>query len=293
MLFFATMLRNFRQSHHKVKFSAEGYKKDSYPAHMGFFQTFGLNFGCAPGHTPGNTQYVPITALSLQEVEVQAGNNYEDERETLERHAAKLAAILVRNSSDALHETLTYSLREIFRNVLEHSGADTIWYAAQCWADTRRVELAILDEGVGIASSLLRNPHLTIQTDFDALSMSLLPGISGVAYRGGPKQRKDAWANSGYGLYMTSQLSLRGGTFVIISGSGGLYLADNVEHKLEIPPFRGTAIRLQFDIDRISDLSESLNELRTCGSKIAGNLKEQANITASMSSRMLFGARNN
>jgi len=200
----------------------------------------------------------------------------------------KLAGVLVRENSGPVYETLGYSLREIFRNVLEHSEADAIWYAAQYWPTKGWVELSILDEGVGIAATLRRNPHLKITSDADALQYALLPGISGVAYKGGPKQRKDPWANSGYGLFMTSQLCLRGGTFVIISGNGGLLLQNHEQSKLE-SELRGTAIRLQFHVPDIKDLSGALEQLRERGAEIAGTLKQSANISASMSSRMIVG----
>jgi len=54
----------------------------------------------------------------------------------------------------------------------------------------------------------------------------------------------------------------------------------------------GRAIRLQLQTDRIGALGASLEELRNLGAKIAGELRQEANITASMSSRMLFGANN-
>lgn len=288
MLYFAAQLRNFRRANLHCRFKAENYQQLSYAAHMGFFQAFGLNFGKEPGEAPGNAHYVPITCISLKELEREAASKYEDERETLERISMELATVLVRDNSGPLHETISYSLREIFRNVLEHSGADSIWYAAQYWPATGWVELSILDEGAGIASTLARNPHLQITCDLEALQLALLPGVSGVAFKGGPKQRKDAWANSGYGLFMTSQLCLRGGSFAVMSGHAGLMLQNQEQSQLECT-YNGTAIRLQFHVPEIQELSLSLEELRQRGADIAGTLKQNANITASMSSRMLVG----
>ena len=288
MLYFATALRQFRRFNSKTRFVAEGYKQHHYAAHMGFFKAFGLDFGNEPGDAPGNSQYVPITPLAVDELRREAIGNHEDERETIERRTMGLATLLTRQDSGPLQETLSYSLREIFRNVLEHSGADTIWYAAQYWPEKCSVELCILDEGIGIGQSLRRNPHLTIQTDHDAIGFALLPGISGVAFRGGPKQRKDPWANSGYGLFMTSQLCSRGGAFVAISGNGGVRVSEAGEERFDCK-LDGTAIRLQLQTDRIGALGASLEELRNLGTKIAGDLRQEANMTSSMSSRMLLG----
>lgn len=290
MLYFASQLRRFRQMHSSSRFTAEHYQHQGYAAHMGFFQAFGLNHGKVPGEALGSMQYVPITCLDLIELQKRAVESCEDARETIERDSMKLAGVLVRCDSGPLYDTISYSLREIFRNVLEHGRADKIWYAAQYWPAKGWVELSILDEGVGIAATLARNPHLKINSDFDALQLALLPGVSGVAFKGGPKQRKDAWANSGYGLFMTSQLCLHGGTFVIISGNGGLLLQSKDQSRLECA-FKGTAIRLQFHVPDIRELDKALEGLRLRGAEIAGQLKQSANISASMSSRMLIGKR--
>ena len=118
MLFFATVLRQFRRSNSKTRFVAEGYKQHHYAAHMGFFKAFGLEFGNNPGEAPGSTQYVPITPLAVAELRREAIDKQEDERETLERRSMGLATLLTRQDSGSLQETICYSLREIFRNVL-------------------------------------------------------------------------------------------------------------------------------------------------------------------------------
>lgn len=286
MLYFSSELRRFRLAHPNSRFKAEHYQHLSYAAHMGFFQAFGLNHGKGPGEASGSLQYVPITRLELNDLQQEALRKYEDVRETIERVSMKLAGVLVRDDTGPLYDTISYSLREIFRNVLEHSGADSIWYAAQYWPAKGWVELSILDEGVGITETLARNPHIKITSDFDAVQLALLPGVSGVAFKGGPKQRKDPWANSGYGLFMSSQLCLRGGTFVIISGDGGLLIQNHEQLKLDCT-LKGTAIRLQFDVPDIQELNCALEGLRQRGAEIAGTLKQVANLSASMSSRML------
>jgi hypothetical protein len=286
LLFFARQLRTFSDRRKPNKCRAINHHRHGYAAHMGFFQSFGLDFGNDPGEAPGNTRYVPITSLHIADVEREAAENYVDVRDIIERKCASLATVLTHNEDGDLQNTLGYSLREIFRNVLEHSQAETIWYAAQYWPSKELVELSILDQGVGIQKSLSRNHHLNIRNDADAIRFALLPGVSGVAFRGGPRQRRDAWANSGYGLFMTSQICSRGGSFMICSGRSGLLLNDGVESNLDVD-FEGTALRLQIYIPEIRALNEELEALRKRGTTIAGELRHTANLTASMSSRML------
>jgi len=289
MLFFASQLRRFRAAHVAARFKAIGYEHHGYPAHMGFFQAFGLDYGKDPGEAKGSLQYIPITAIVIRELESEErklGYVGHDIRDVLEHRCERLVQVLTRGGSGDLRNTLIYSLREIFRNVVEHSRADTIWFSAQHWPETGLVELSILDEGIGIRASLSRNPYLKINDDSDALRFAVLPGISGIAYKGGPKQRNDPWANSGYGLFMTSQLCAAGGTFVICSGDECMIMEHNKQEFAKCN-FRGTALRLTISTDAIKSLSATLEMLRKRGNAIVRELKMNANITASMSARML------
>ena len=171
------------------------------------------------------------------------------------------------------------------RNVIEHSDAAHIWLAAQYWPQRRRVEIAILDEGIGLLNSLNRNPKHNFEDDEKALFMAVQPGISGVKKRKG-RHPHGAWANSGYGLYMTSALTQKGGDFLICSGSKAIHLHGEESEFLDAS-YQGTAIRMVLDTRRIEDLDHSLNEIRGVGEKIAGELREEAQLTASKMSRML------
>ncbi len=286
MLVFARQLRIFADLRKPARCRAINHEKHGYAAHMGFFRSFGLAFGHVPGEAPGSSRYVPITELKIEVIQREAGCSGQDEREVIEKRCAQLAAVLAQNESGAVQSTLSYSLREIFRNVLEHSRAESIWYAAQYWEGKNLVELSVLDQGVGMRKSLSRNPHLKMENDVDALRYALLPGISGVAYKGGPKLRKDEWVNSGYGLFMTSQLCARGGSFLICSGDAGLQMRGGETTTMDVG-ITGTALRMEIYLPEVRGLMESLEDLRKRGATIAGELRQTANLTASMSSRML------
>lgn len=120
------------------------------------------------------------------------------------------------------------------------------------------VELAILDRGIGIKSGLSTNPILKINNDHDALNLSLMPGVSGKAYKGARRNRNDVWANSGYGLYMASRLCIEGGSFFIASGDTGLYLSESKKRYLETP-FVGTALKLTLRTNRLASLNSMLS----------------------------------
>ena len=172
-----------------------------------------------------------------------------------------MALILAQSNSGDLFDTLTYSIREIIRNVIEHSKSNQFGFCAQYWQSYSSVQLSILDRGLGIKSGLSTNPNLDISDDHEALNLSLMPGISGKAYKGAKSNPNDVWANSGYGLYMTSRLCREGGSFFIASGNTGLYLSENKKRYLETP-FKGTALQLTLNTNRLSSLTSMLSKYR-------------------------------
>lgn len=286
MLYFARQLRTFADQRKPSRCQAINHHNHGYAAHMGFFQSFGLKFGNEAGAASGSTVYIPITELNIRTLHIEAGQSQVLVQEIIERHCAKLAAVLARNEGGALQHTLGYSLREILRNVIEHSNADSIWYAAQYWPAKQLVELSILDQGLGVRTTLSRNPHLGINNDEDAMRLALKPGVSGRAYEGGPKLRDDAWANSGYGLFMTSQICARGGSFAVCSGDRGLLLTAEDE-KVFDAGFAGTAIRLCIYVPEVRALNEALTEFSKRGAALTEQSGKSTGMTASMSSRML------
>ena len=147
-------------------------------------------------------------------------SEYVHHGEIIEGEARRIAYMLTRSDDGAITETLTYAVREIMRNVVEHGQASHIWYAAQYWPTKNKVEVSILDEGVGLLPSLSRNPRLHVDSNQKAIILALQPGVSGI-----PKEKRrrsdGGWVNSGYGLFMTSSLCQAGGDFTICNGALG------------------------------------------------------------------------
>jgi hypothetical protein len=269
MLLAASLLRQFKVRTAKPGENlphchAQNFGKCDYAAHMGLFQSFGLNFGNFPGAASGGPTYIPITEIDLNELRLAANQLHKDPRTLLEDKSGDMARLLTRQNGGALVDTLTYSLREMMRNVVEHSEASKIWYAGQYWPTQDRVEVAILDEGIGIYRSLSRNPRLTLQNEEDALRQSLQPKVSGIAYRGSSrlKYQSDTWRNSGYGLYIVSGICAASGNFVLASGSSALVMGrdneGNLRERIVSTAFGGTALRLILKPSRLSDFNSAL-----------------------------------
>ncbi|MGE7023621.1 ATP-binding protein [Solibacillus cecembensis] len=290
MLLVASKLRSIRQANQHAKFYINGIENKSYAAHMGFFKSFNVGFGKSPGEACGNTNYIPITKLNVKELRIESYNSDNGVvQSVIERKSRELAKVLTRGNL-YVEEIVTYSIREIMRNIVEHSTAEEIWFAAQYWSSKDTVEISLLDEGVGIKQAISINPNLVIKKPEDALLLSIEPGISGKAfkYKGRERIQEDSvWRNSGYGLYVTSKLCQLGGDFLICSGEKALHIKGD-KHQVVDTNFNGTAIRMRMKVSEIANFKGNLvDEIVSKGEAIAKENGDRANITASKVSRIL------
>ncbi|MGB8225294.1 MAG: hypothetical protein WCE45_00305 [Sedimentisphaerales bacterium] len=287
MLYLSSQISKFRQSKSLSTFYAINHEHFDYAGHMGFFKTFGLNFGKQQGEAKGSLNYIPITSVKVDSLKNGANQNWEHIGETIERRSHRLACVLTRLPSGNLVDTLKYSFCEIIRNVVEHSSSGHINYCAQYWPSQNLVEVSILDTGIGIRRSLSENPFLKdIVSDKEAIHNSLLPGISGKMYKGKKVQPNDYWQNAGFGLYMTSRLCRNSGSFFICSGDAGILLVGKTK-KLYKTNFSGTVLRLALNIQGIDSLSKTLAKFSREGQELAKTLKGVGRIPASAASLML------
>ena len=158
-------------------------------------------------------------------------------------------------------------------------------WCAQYWPRYDKVEIAILDRGVGIRSTLATNPILSVKNDRNALDLALLPGISRNVYPGSRQTEKNVWQNSGFGLYMTSRLCREGGDFFIGSGDCGVFLKSGQKSWFPFG-FNGTAVRMVLRPSRIGNLAKALRKFSDDGEKIAKEIKIKLP-EASTASRMV------
>lgn len=262
------------------------YEKETYPVNMGFFEAAGL--GIPPqGYSPGNANYFPVTKVSTKSVRAKASAYKQDPGEVVNSMAADLAGILIRQGGEEAKETVTYAIREIVRNIIEHSGSEDFTVSAQYYPNKGLVEVAIMDRGNGIRSGLSGNPHLVLANDYEAILKSLVPGISGSFYRGMPKRKKTEWSNSGFGLFMTSQICRMGGRFTI--GSCDSLVTMTKSEKMHVP-FRisGTFIVMQMNVSALPKLIGLLRILANRGERIAKLVKVEADVEASYASKFIM-----
>ncbi|MBB6591197.1 hypothetical protein ACYT85_15230 [Ralstonia solanacearum] len=288
MLLVASQIRRLIRLRPKASVRCSNFKHMTYAAHMGFFQSFGLDHGKAPGEATGSSRYIPIRIFDCPSLEREAAQKGIEVGEEIEETSGQMASILCGESSGPIHETLTYSMREVMRNVIEHSESQRFGICAQYWPSKNRVEVALLDQGIGLRQSLSANPHIDTSNDRNAINYALMPAISGKAFKGARSKKKGPWANSGFGLYMTNRICRNGGNFFIATGNSGLLLTSGKEGKKWYDcNLIGTAIRMTVKTDQLPSLKESLSKYKKEGYEFQKRYREIVSIDPSAASLML------
>lgn len=203
MLFAAIAIKQFRNKYENIPFNIECntiMDGISYAGHMGFFKSISekLNIGKMPGEAFGNDNYIPISELDLNQIhkkEIENGK-FILMGDAIEIESSRLAKILGRHNKE-MNMLLTYLIREILRNIPEHSNCHKAWICGQYWSDGM-AEIAIVDEGIGIKSSLQKNNiHRNyIKTDKDALEYAIKAGISTAFHPAIKNKSNSLWDNS-------------------------------------------------------------------------------------------------
>lgn len=123
MLLISSEITRYKYRCKNTTTSCSNFRHMTYAGHMGFFKSFGLDFGNAPGEARGSSRYVPLTIYSCEEIRKSAaikGTAVGDEVESISK---KLTSLLCNGDNGPLFDTLSYSIRELMRNVVEHSNA--------------------------------------------------------------------------------------------------------------------------------------------------------------------------
>ena len=289
LIFISRAIREYNRRNIDTKIFCSNFKDKTYPANMGFFQSFGLPFGKKPGDALGSRTYLPITVTAVQNIIDEALETWEPEQNIVERNAEKLAAILSRSSSEEVKKTLAYSITEIIRNIVEHSKSKDIMFSAQYWKTYNKVEISVLDSGIGLKQSFETNPYVSPANDIEAIQLAMMPGISSKFYKGIKSDRNDKWQNSGFGLYMLSRLSRNGGEMAVVSGNHGI-LQDRSNGKEHFPlktHFQGTAVKIVLEADKIHNLHNLQLKFREEGWKIAKEIEGVGNIDSAKASQLI------
>lgn len=280
MLLVSTAIRQFSSDRQLSPQNIQLRFKDTsdyqYACHMGFFQAAGFPQGKAPGEASGSSSYIPITKINISELQKKAFENGDilEQGDIIEREAKRLSKILAQRNPE-LQKLLQYLIREAIRNIPEHAETNDVWICGQYWRNRKYAEIAILDEGIGIFKSLSQNRiHRNyIDSNEEALKWAIKPGVSVAFDPSKGNKSRDTWANSGYGLFMISEIcKLTNGRFTIVSGDNCLRVFSNAMGNYGVH-INGTALGIRIGTTSIDNYQTIINLARSNGEETSKNIK--------------------
>lgn len=233
----------------------------SYLSFIGFFEHVGIRYGSKPGEARGSSSYFPITVLKRSELMARLEESGKPIAFAVEAEAQKLAVVLTQKHDMTVNRPIAYCLREIIRNTFEHGATDQSVVCAQRWKDGE-VELGIVDRGRGVRRSLAE--RMETPSDAEALALAIQPGISRSADVADP----DEWANSGFGLYVLSELGRLCGSFAICSGTAAIAVEAGTAANRDYA-FSGTAVCLRMKKPKGANFDQLLQEIVARGEEMS------------------------
>ncbi|MEE2634079.1 MAG: hypothetical protein VX940_07225 [Pseudomonadota bacterium] len=269
----------------------QGAAPYSYPANVGFFDCCQLT---VPRYeAAGGENYLPLRSINLADWRKKANLNDTPFGELANQKVGRMAYLISRQTRGDLFELIKYCLREIIRNALEHGGGEKMWMSGQYWPGIDEVELCIFDRGIGIRASLADNAKFAaVDNDRDAIRLAILPSISGKRiYESADEIQAEndtgKWGNSGFGLYVTSQLARGSGYFIVGSGNGYQQLSGNESKKGKFG-LSGTYIAMRFDVAGLTRTAARVDEIVAKGESFASrHFASGADVLASAASKVL------
>jgi hypothetical protein len=285
MLFIASKLKSIQVKNPDLRLRCSGHADHPYPAHVGFFRFLGFDHGRDVGEAWGSSNYIPITELTREQLIESPDDRFQEVPDLIQKYADRIASVISRDveTNQDMFDVLSYTIREVMRNVFEHGETDRLFFCAQYWPKSKKVEFAVVDFGIGIRRGLGTNPNFRFATDKEAIEYSLLPSVSGKTHL---PRRSNVWFNSGYGLYMTNRLARNGGNFVIASRNTAIYFTNRTKMNYETS-FPGTALRMNIDVAKIGGVQARLEEFRKEGYQIAKTIAGSGNRPPSAMSLLL------
>lgn len=226
------------------KLFVRNHQSCPYPRNIGFFKAMSIVNESEPKNY-SSKKYVPITRRNIRSF---LKNNPENIslHQRVENRSKHVAEVLSQGDL-AVETALKYCLREMFRNIFEHSQTVFAWYGGQYWPSLDAVEFAFSDIGSGFLPTINRHPSYNVTNDFEALEYAMEPGVTGQPGKSNWSETSGPeWANSGYGLFIASELCRRHGRFHVHSNSAGRSLSgsDIIEYSCHFP---GTLVVLELN----------------------------------------------
>jgi hypothetical protein len=236
----------------------------TFLAHIGFFRFAGFDIGNHPGQAKGGSRYLPITVLNKTDLLLDELISNKPIQQEIEKKSDSLAHLLTNSWEGKVTRPIRYCFRELIRNVFEHSTAEECYLVAQAY-NGGRVGIGIVDHGRGLTASL--SERFAISNDREAVDLALSPGVS----RSVPDPTdENPWANSGFGLFVLSELGRQTDNFSIASSSQRLVMKKESREYSDVC-HQGTSIAIHFNKKYGEALEETIKDIIQQGERLAAS----------------------
>jgi len=130
-----------------------------------------------------------------------------------------------------------------------------------------------------------------IQTDEDAILCAVKPGISQAFIPSRQNRSSDVWANSGFGLYMVSEICRKlQGLFWLASGEKFVCINSSGEQTIGDTHISGTAIRMTFSTQNLKSSRNIIQEIASLGEQQARTIRNAFKKASVPSKGLVLGA---
>jgi len=231
-----------------------------YLARMGLFDVLGKDSPYSIAEHEAAGRFIPITQIRTQEEQ--------------SKFITEMIPLLHLQPQQA--DAIKYTVGELVRNVLEHSGSrEGAFVAAQYYPHAKMVRLGICDTGVGIWRTITQS--WAARTDIDAVKLALTPGITGTTKREGGTD-----TNAGAGLFFVKSMAMVARDYFVIYSGTGLYkltkrdkrtkglprLRANPENDAHAetnnaPNFPGTVVGIDISLGQTTEFTSLLSLIRS------------------------------
>lgn len=266
---------------------------NEYAGSMCFYDFIGVkNIGFKVNSRIGSNKHIPITIVQKESLMNECRKHNIDFIDALRKYSYRVAKVLSRSypKSEIAFE---YLIREMIRNIFEHSESECAYICGQYWPSYNLIEIAIADDGIGIKESLKTNMNYKnlIENDSEAIKLAMMPGIS-KSYSKSRNPMVNPDGNSGFGLYVVSELCLAlKGSFYITSGRHSKFISSNTKNDdIFVSEFNsnhsGTAVMIRIRPTMLGDFEAIFDSIIEKGEKLAKENKLAFNKASSLSRKL-------
>lgn len=233
-----------RKNSHQVEVDLKDFKGAQHPSYferMGFFKLLNQKSPVSPGfHHDPSGRFIELTVFnSLKDVD------------SLIKQADRLLGV-----DNFVAPFVTRALEEAMRNAVQHAGEGhlRLVVAQRYPAPSARIQLAIVDSGIGIRASLFNKSKSVVGDAETALRLCVQAGVSG---KRGIATGDYFEQNQGFGLHLLNRIVYETYGRFVLATENVMRFQDGIRTQFfKIQPIKGTILGVELFEDYLRDLPD-------------------------------------